>query len=163
MSEPKKHKLDIFQVLGRISSKDRGFYKNLNEEEQKVLQPLVVMRWMTGTRSAQQIYFLNELVNPFVFNMAKHKELLVDLMTICSPGKPQKYFWNKALSKKTSSMPKTVSIIREIFGYNTTQAMDVVSLLDDDTIISYAEQLGWQPDEIKVVAKELKARSQPDV
>ncbi len=158
MPSPKKHKLDIFKVLGRISSKDREFFSNLDEEEQKALQPLVVMRWLTGTKSAQQIYFLNELVNPFVFNMARHKELLVDLMTVCAPGHNQRYYWNKAQSKKTSSAPTIVGIIRDIFGYSTIEAMEVLPLLDNETILSYAEELGRQPDEIRLVKKELKAR-----
>lgn len=159
MTSPKKHKLDIFQVLGQISSKNADFYRNLTEEEQKAFQPLVVMRWLSGTRSAQQIYFLNELVNPFVFNMAKHKELLVDLMTICSPGRSQRYFWNKANGKRTSSMPKTVEIVREFLNYSSSEVIEVLPLLDNETIIAYAEELGKQPDEIKLINKELKSRA----
>lgn len=158
MSSQTKHKLDIFKVLGRISNKDREFYRNLSEEEQKALAPLVVMRWLSGTRSAQQIYFLNELVNPFVFSMAKHKELLVDLMTVCGLGRSQKYFWNKARSKRTSTTPTTVGVIRDFFGYSSIEAMEALPLLDDETILEYAEQLGRQPDDIKLIKKELKAR-----
>lgn len=163
MSTQKTHKLDIFKVLDRLSCKDVNFYRKLSEDEQKALQPLVVMRWMSGTRSAQQIYFLNELVNPFVFNMAKHKELLVDLMTICAPGKSQRYFWNKALSKRTSSTPNTIGVLKDYFGYNSIDAAEVLPILDDETIISYAEQLGRQPDEIKAIIKELKGRNQEEL
>lgn len=158
MTSQKKHKLDIFRVLGRISNKDTEFYKSLTEEEQKALAPLVVMRWLSGTRSAQQIYFLNELVNPFVFSMAKHKELLVDLMTVCAPGRTQRYYWNKAKGKRTSSTPTVVDVIRDYYGYSTTEAMEALPLLTDEDVLWYADELGRQPDEVKLIKKELKSR-----
>lgn len=154
----KKHKFDIFDVLGKISSKDTTFFGNMTEEEQKALQPLIIMRWLSGTQSAQQIYFLNELVNPFVFSMYKHKELLVDLMTTCAPGRKQKYFWNKARGKASSSTPTTVGVIREYYRYGSKEAIEALPLLDDDDILWYAEQLGRQPDEIRTIKTELKNR-----
>lgn len=139
-----------------MSNKDRTFYRGLTEEEQKSIFPLVLMRWLSGTKNAQQIYFLNELVNPFVFAIHRHKELLLDLMTICAPGRTQRYYWNKAQSKRTTSTPKTIGVIRNYFGYNTLEAISVLPLLSVKTIVEYAEELGAQPDEIKVIKKELK-------
>ena len=63
---PKKHKLDIFRVLGQISKKNQEFFPSLTVEEQKGLQPLIVQRWLSGTRSMRQIMFLNEICCPFV-------------------------------------------------------------------------------------------------
>ena len=108
----KKHKLDIFRVLNHTSRKDISFFNQLTEEEQKAYQPLVVMRWLTGTTDARQIYFINELVNPFVFSLPNHKQLLYNLMTTCTTGTPQRYYWNKTLSKKTTGTPATISVIR---------------------------------------------------
>lgn len=150
-----KYKLDIFKVLARLSNKDHKFYRDLSEEEQKSLFPLILMRWLSGTKNAQQIYFLNELVNPFVFAMYRHKELLFDLLTVCAPGRTQRYYWNKAQSKRTTSTPKTISVIRDYFGYNTTDASSALPLLNVTTILGYAEELGLQPDEINLIKKEL--------
>jgi len=152
-----ERKLDIFRVLSHISNKDRHFYQALTEEEQKSIAPLVVMRWLSGTKSAQQIYFLNELVNPFVFSMYPHKELLFDLMTICAPGRTQRYYWNKAQSKRKPSTPKAIGVIREYFHYSTIEAVSVLPLLDTETILGYAEELGVQPDELRTIRKELKS------
>ena len=157
---PKKpnRKLDIFQVLDHISNKDINFYRNLTEEEQKAFMPLVVMRWLSGTSSARQIYFLNELVNPHIFTSHQHKELLFYLMTVCAPGKKQRYFWNKTLSKKSTATPTAVSVIREYFGYNTLEAIDAMKLLSNDNIMLYAEELGTQTDQLSKLKKELKGR-----
>ena len=154
----KKHKLDIFQVLNHISKKDKNFYKELTKEEQKALQPLTVMRWLSGTMDARQIFFLNELVNPFVFSMYTHKELLYRLMTTCTNGKSQRYYWNKPMSKKSSVTPMAVKVIKDYFGYNTIQAIQALPLLTDDDILEYAEHLGRQKEDITKIKKELKNR-----
>jgi len=151
----KAHTLDIFKVLGNLSKKDETFYKRLSTEEQKALQPLVVMRWMTGTSDPSQIYFLNEFVNPYVFSLTNHKELLVDLMTVCSSGRSQRYTWKGVSRKKGGKQPIATEIVKEYFGYSTAKAIDVLPLLEDNVILNYAEQLGAQPDELKKLKKEL--------
>ena len=151
-----KRKLDIFQLLNGLSKKDLKAYHNLSDEEKKEVLPLIVMRWMSGTDDARQVFFLNELVNPFVFPFYKHKELLVDLLSICGPGSSRRYQWNKALSKKKANKPKSVEVIKQYFGYNTVDANDAVSILSADTIMDYANQLGWLTDEISKLKKELK-------
>lgn len=158
---PKKkvnHKLDIFQVLDNISRKNAEFYRNLTDEEQKALMPLIVARWLSGSSSARQVYFINELVNPHIFALHQHKELLYYLMTVCAPGQRQRYFWNKTLSKKSSSTPQAVSVICEYYKYSTQEALDVLPLLSNDDILKYAEDLGRQNDELKQLKKELKSR-----
>ena len=75
----KKHKLDIFRVLDHTSRKDQKFYRELTDDEQKAYMPLVAMRWMTGTTDARQIYFLNELVNPFVFTFTKAQGITISI------------------------------------------------------------------------------------
>lgn len=153
-----KHKLDIFRVLDNTSKKKRDFYADLTPEEQKAYVPLVTMRWLTGTKDARQIYFLNELVNPFVFNFTNHKQLLYHLMTLCTSGRSQRYYWNKALSKKTTKTPTVVGVIRDYFKYSTIQAIEALPLLDDEDILDYAEQLGRQKEDVAKIKKELKLR-----
>lgn len=152
------HKLDIFQVLNRIDKKHHSFYSKLSDEEQKAFQPLVVMKWLGGVQQARQIMFLNELVNPFVFSLARHKDLLFKLMTICTTGNPSKYQWNKTLSKKIGKMPLSTNIVKGYFKYTPTRAREALPLLSNEDIISFAEQLGMQKEEISKVKLELKQR-----
>jgi hypothetical protein len=163
MSTNNKHKFDIFAVLNKISAKDKTFYNALSEEEQKAIAPLIIMRWMSGTKSIRQIIFLNELVNPLVFSLSKHKPLLLSLMSLCTNGQTQRYAWNKTKSNKTTSYPNTIGVIREYFGYNTMQAKEVLPILTTETVISFAEELGKQPDEIRAIKKELKDRERTTI
>jgi hypothetical protein len=154
----KNHKIDIFQVLNHISKKDKNFFKQLTDEEKKAFQPLIVMRWLTGTNDARQVYFINELVNPFVFSMYNHKELIYYLMTTCTRGKTQRYNWTKSSSKKSSATPSSVGVIKEYFNYSTLHAIEALPMLSNDDIMEYAEHLGRQKEDITKIKKELKTR-----
>ncbi len=151
-----ERKLDIFQVLNHINTKDREYYKTLTDDELKGFLPFVVMRWLTGTSSSRQVYFVNTLVNQFIFNLPEHKELLYYLMTVCTSGKMQRYNWIKGPSQKNKKLPNVTGVVRDYFKYSSTHAREALPLLSREDILSYAEQLGRQPEEITKIKKELK-------
>lgn len=159
MAAKKEYKLELWPLLRNISTKNVGYYDSLSEESIKEFQPLVLQRWLTGCNNARQLYFLNELVNPYVFTLGgKHKKLIYDLMTLCTTGKDYRYKYPKAKAKRTTTMPKTVAVIKQAYGYNNSDANDAIPLLSDEDIISMAEQHGMQDGEIKELKKELKKR-----
>lgn len=154
-----KYKFDIFKLLERLSVKDKAFFDNMTPEDLKALQPLVLMRWMSGTTDTRQIFFLNELTNTMVFPLTKHKQLLLNLLMISSSGKAKRYFWNKAKNNKKTSTPHTIEVIKQYFGYSTIEAKEAMPLLNNEDILGYAAYLGLQDNTVKAVAKELKARN----
>lgn len=115
------------------------------------------MRWLSGTTDARQIYFINELVNPFIFTLPKHKKLLYYMMCLTTSGSVKRYKFLKKNNKKTS-FPKSINVIKEFLKYSEKEAKDVFNILTDDDIISFAEQLGKQQKEITEIKKELKTR-----
>lgn len=151
-------KLDLFNTLGQLSKKNINTYSDLSDDDKKAFQPLVIMKWLSGTSNPAQVFFLNELVNPYVFSLHKHKGLLARLMTVTTTGNTQRYKWTKSKSKAGSSTPKTIDLICEYFTYGSKHAVEVLAILSDDEILSFAEQLGRQPDDTKIIKKELKAR-----
>ena len=153
-----KHKVNIFKVLGGINKKDREFYTSLSDEEQKCVHPLVLMRWMSGVKSKLQIMMLNEYPNKYVFSLANHKKLLMDTLIASSPGHFTKYNWTKAKGKSDSKTPLLLKVVKEVYNYSSAKAHDVIPLLDDETLLEMASDLGRQPPEIKDIKKELKAR-----
>ena len=155
----KKYKFDIFKILDKLNLKDNEFFQQLSEEDLKSLHPLVLMRWMSGTQEARQVYFLNELINPLVFPLGKHKQLLLKLLMICGPGKPRRYNWIKPKGKKMSSTPKSLELVKLYYGYNTTDALEAIKLLSNEDILELAEYFGKQNTETKEIEKELKGRN----
>ena len=154
----KTYKLDIFKLLSHISKKDMNFYNELDEQEQKGFVPTVTLMWLAGTNEARQVFFLNELVNPFVFTLYKHPKLLYNLMTCCTSGTNQRYRWIKSTSKKDTNKPESIAVIKETFKYSTLQALEALPLLSNDDILEYAADLGTQKDVIAKIKRELKKR-----
>ena len=153
----KSFKLDIFEVIKNIDLKIRDYYDSLSEEEQKAISPYVIMRWLSGTSDMRQVFFLNELVNPYAFELQKHKDLLLKLMMVCTSGKSKRYTWLKQ-GKKAPSTPKLIKLVQEYFGYNSRHAAEAIPLLSDEDLISFAEQLAYQKKDISELKKELKKR-----
>jgi hypothetical protein len=149
--------LDIFRVLGSADKKQADFYAKLTLEERKEFQPFLVARWMSGTSAAVQICLLNEFVNPYAFSLTNHKQLLWQLLTICSTGKSQRYVWNKLPAKRETGRPNAIKCVKEYFGYSTRDALDAMEILTRSQILDFAEQLGWQTEEIAKIRREIKA------
>jgi hypothetical protein len=150
-------KLNIFEVLSKISTKDNAYYDSLPEHNKKQFAPLVVNRWLSGTNNRSQVYILNEVVNPYTFSLGyHHKSLMYKLMTICTSGKPQQHRWQAGPSKKTSSKPTCTRAIMEMYGYSEKRAIEALYILSSEEIMSYGEQLGYQADQMEKLKKECK-------
>lgn len=150
-------KLEIFKVLEAISKKHR-LSRALTEEELKSVQPFVLMRWLSGCSSDRQVYFLNEIVNPYVYALSKHKELLCDLLTVCTSGKNMKYTWVPATSN-VKTYPNISEMIAKALECSISKAHDTIALFSDEEILSIANELGYQTEDVAKIKKELRARN----
>jgi len=159
VAKKKTYKIDLFPMLSNISTKNVGYYDTLSEENLKEFAPIVFLRWLSGCKGdARQIFFLNEMVNPYVFHLHKHKRLLFNLMTASTSGKAHRYQYIKTKPKLSSTTPLAVQIVVEIFDYSKKEAQEAINILTDADIIDLAEQLGRQDAEIKAIKKELKTK-----
>jgi hypothetical protein len=147
-----QHKLDIFKTLKNINSKNANYWDELTDEEKKGFYPIVIIQWMSGTKDPAQIYFLNCFVNQYIFQFYKHPELLYHLMCVCSAGTKERPVWRK--KKKSSKFPKSVLVIQRYFGYNKRHAEDALKCLSGNDIMEFAEELGYQKEELKLLKKE---------
>ena len=151
-------KLDIFRVMRAASSKKENFLDTLDEDEVKQLQPFLTMRWMTGTSSARQVYFMNEFVNPYAFSLTNHKQLLWQLLVVAADGKQHRYEWIKAPGRATSGRPLSVDVIQRTYGYNTNHANQAMKCLTVDDVVDMAQELGIPNEDIQKITKEWKPK-----
>jgi len=161
MAKKKNYKLDLWKLFTNINLKNIGYYDSLPDDQIKEFQPLVIMRWLTGSNDsrsnpARQLYFLNEFVNPYVFNLSKHKKLLYNLMTISTVRFDCRYKFIKAQPERNKQFPNTTAVIKKIFKYNTKDAHNAIKTLKTTDIIKLAIDLGCQDNEIKEIKLELK-------
>ena len=153
--------LNIFDVLRNIDKQNIGFYRALSDEDKKAFVPFVTMQWMFCLQNPNdnplQRVLLNEFVNDKVFSLYKHPELLYYLMCVATPGHPQRYKWKKPASTETK-FPKSLDIVKRVYGYSTRVAEQSMPLLTNNDILEFAQDLGIEVDEIKKLKLELKKR-----
>jgi hypothetical protein len=149
-------KLDIFRVLKQADVKNVKFYNSLEDDERKAFQPFLVIRWLSGTYSAQQIYFLNEIVNHLAFSLTKHNQLLWQLLTICTSGKIQRYSWNKLPAKGNVTRPASTKAVAAYYNYSLRDAAEALQCLSGNDVLDLAESLGLQVEDIAKIRKEYK-------
>lgn len=146
-------KLDIFSVLGKIQARNRSYYDDLVAAEQAAIQPIVLQRWLAGNKHPLNVMAVNACVNKYVFALHKHPHLLWRLMCAASPKGVGRPSWLAGKKKNNTSL--AVKAIREVYNYSAKQALEVLPLLSTDQVLDYAEQAGWQKDEIDKLKKQL--------
>lgn len=90
--------LDMFKrVLPAIDTRNKQFYEQLTEEEQKGFAAWLVMRYLSSAESAtpeiieHYLIMTNELVNTNFSELKNHPELMWKLMSIVGVGKSVKH------------------------------------------------------------------------
>ena len=151
----KERALDLFALLGQLDTKDYDAWDNLTEEQRKEFSPYMALRWLMGTRDHRQLVFLNELVNPLVFPLGQHKELMMKLLTVCTDGQRKRYSWRNFKSSKKPG--KALELIMTHYNYGEREAKDALKLLTPADVMELAEQYGWQKEELTALKKEIGA------
>jgi hypothetical protein len=151
MTDEKKP--DLFTFLAKISVGDHKYVSAISDEDKKSLPPLVVMRWLTGTTDEKQIRYLNHFVNPMVFNLSGHSDLLYKMMMSSCTGSSRKYSWIKR-NKKTERSPMAIEVIKAYHSCSTREARSYLPLMTKDNLREMSEALGYDNDQLKKLAKE---------
>lgn len=145
-------KITIFDLLKQIDKKN--FQYTEQEDTSKAFVPFLALRWMTGTDDAEQVFLVNEAVNPYVFSLYRHKDLIWRLMCASSTNRTFKYTWVK--QSKQSKNNLVLELITEYYQCSKREASSYMSLLSEEDIFEMAAFLGKDKDEMTKLKKELK-------
>lgn len=141
MTDKKKEgKVDLFVALEKLSKADINFFDTLSQSDKKSLAPVVVMRWLTGTKDKQQIQFINHFVNPFVFSLYAHPDLQFKLMMASCTGSTKRYKWLK--KEQSKKVTKELEIIMQYCDIGYREAKEYYPLLNTDDIDLMKAELG---------------------
>jgi hypothetical protein len=146
-------KLDLFPFLAELNRRNMGAYESLTDEAKKQASPLVIMRWLSGTNDPAQIIRLNSIVNPYVFNLVQEKTLLFKLMSAACTGK-NRANWIKGPSGTNVSL--AIQAVQSQFQVSSREAKEYLDLLTPENIIQFAEEAGWDKDQIKKLQQEME-------
>ena len=113
------------------------------------------MRWLSGVNSKYQVYAINEIANPLIFELGKHKRLLLKVLAACSSKTAGRCNWLKSQTAK-SQKPVSERVIMAYFNYPRRKAKECVELVPYTDLISMAEDLGFQADDMQKLRREHK-------
>ena len=124
--------LDMFKrVLPSIDTRNKQFYENLTEEEQKGFAAWLVMRYLSSAESANNeiiehyLIMTNELVNTNFSELKNDPELLWKLMSIVGIGKSVKHPYvapGKGKKKKSNAFK---AWLHEQYNHLSEQEIDL--------------------------------------
>lgn len=145
-------KLDIFKLLDALGGK-KDAYAELSADEKKGFAPIVVQRWLAGTKDERQVIALNTFANKHVFSLGRHPHLLSRLFQACNSKVPRRYYWLGVKGRKKHALVDEV--LKQHFGWSSNELRKQAILPDTAEIMEMAEGLGWQKDELAKLKKEL--------
>lgn len=144
---------DLFALLGQLNKRDMTAFMKLTEDGQKAASPLVIMRWLSGTNDQAQIIRLNQFVNPYVFSLGAEKPLLFKLLAAACTGNTQRVTWLKGPSAPSQRL--AIEAVKTQFECSTREAKSYIELLSPAAIQTFAEDAGWDKDQLKKLTAEL--------
>lgn len=150
-------KLNIQNEMAQFDSKNRDFYDELDDQDQKKFSPFLMIRWgsSVGGSADMQAYYLmscNERLNKqfFEISTSKHKKFQWLLATTVSPGIGNQYHQWIAPKKKEASNSKAAKFLRELYPHLKEDEIKLmVEINSAADLKELAKQMGMEAAQIK--------------
>ena len=149
-----KNKLQLNSILSALDSKNREYYENLTQEEQKEIQPYLLLRYMAFVKGSPELckWYLhasNEFVNKGFWNIpSKHKKFMWNQLCDISPGMGKKYHqWVPINKQKKNKKIEVLERIYPEYGYDELKVLDKKYTNND--VRKLLKERGWTDEEIK--------------
>ena len=148
-------KLSINNEMTQFDTKNRQFYDELTQEEQKKFSTYLMLRYgasVEGTADLQEWYLraTNERLNINFFDLNKHSKLQWLLATTVSPGMGrQRHYW-QAAKKKEGSNSKAVKFLQKLYPERKQDEIELLASINDTKSLKLlAREFGWTDHDIK--------------
>jgi len=150
-------KLNIANEMLQFDRKNRGFYDELTEDEQKKFSPFLMIRWgsdVQGSAELQAYYLVstNERLNKQFFDIStkEHKKFQWLLASTVSPGMGKQYHKWLAAKKKETANNKAEKFFAEMYPELRHDEIKLLAELNDKNELKrLAKEHGWDDKRIK--------------
>lgn len=105
----KEYKLDIFETLSAIDTRDGDYLQKQPEDARKAFAARVVLRWLSSASGPLAEYYIeasNQLVNVELDSLHNHPELQYRLMAMCGAGQRIRHNWIPLPKSKIKTSPR---------------------------------------------------------
>lgn len=144
---------NIFDFFKLLDNCDLSKLSQLSEAEKKKLSPVVLIKWLASTPDKEHLLNLNAIVNPLIFGLYKHQDLLFKLMMACSNSKYKKYKWIKT-GNINSKHDNILSVISQYYNCSKTEADSYYKTLNNSDILEMCSELNLDITQIEKIKKE---------
>ena len=150
-------KLSIANEMKAIDTKDRNWYKTLDDEERTKYdkQMWIQQRWASsvqGSNAVQYLILVNDYSNVNFNLLAKHPELQLQSLQIAGVGKTQKHDWMPP-GKKGKKNKLAEWLVAQYPECNDDELMILTLAGNKKEFRDIMEQQGMKPKEIKELLK----------
>jgi hypothetical protein len=149
-----ERKLDLFWLLGELNKKNYELWDKLDDDQKKEISFYTLTMWLASTNDFEQLYDLGTIGASYVFELNKHPQLMLLLLTSCTTKTNKRYTWLAPKNIKSGDK-NAISLIADVYRTSLKEAKDLLPLFSSKEILELAEYQGWQPDEIKQLKKSL--------
>lgn len=170
------HKLDIFETLRAIDTRDFEFLDRQEAETRKGFAPPVVLRWAStiqGREAEDHLLRINRVANRRFWDIWDHPDLQFRLMAVCGRG-ARRHDW-LAMPGKARSSSKVVALIGRYWPDAREDELDLIlSQFDRAGYEDFVQSRGLPPGEVaeamadydaykgvKASARKKKSKGQP--
>jgi hypothetical protein len=158
-------KLDLFSVLSYLDENNLGVHEALREDPEMLSElerniSWMLPQWMTGATNdaahANLVDSFNVICNDGWFELYGHPELQAKLLACCGTGRKVRHKYYKP--SKTIHLGKMMKLLEGKYeDIREEEAEMWVRRSTKDSMIRFAEALGYQEKEVKDLTKTFDA------
>jgi hypothetical protein len=158
-------KLDLFSVLSYLDENNLGVHEALREDPEMLAElerniSWMLPQWMTGATNdaahANLVDSFNVICNDGWFELYGHPELQAKLLACCGTGRKVRHKYYKP--SKTIHLGKMMKLLEGKYeDIREEEAEMWVHRSTKDSMIRFAESLGYQEKEVKELTKTFDA------
>ncbi len=146
--------LDLKRTLKAADLRDKNFYDNMSEEDQKLYSPFLFMKYMASVKGPlwmQEHYVetINECVNKHLWTISKYKKFAWMLTAMCGVEQAQFHPWLGS-KKKTGNNDKQKLLSQLYENMKLDDIETLAEINDKKELKELAKDFGQDDKQIKL-------------